>query len=56
MYHGDGDHHDEQFDGDGDPQGNNGLYQVIYVLMSFLLCSTFTCNSCFLSTCGSEVE
>jgi hypothetical protein len=28
MNHGDGDHHDEQFDGDGDPQRNNGLYQV----------------------------
>jgi hypothetical protein len=45
MNHGDGDHHDEQFD--GDPQRNNGLYQVISVLMTFLLCSTFTCDSCF---------
>jgi hypothetical protein len=42
MDHGDGDHHDVQKDGDGDPQSDNGLYQVIYVIMSFLLlCSTF---------------
>jgi hypothetical protein len=43
MDHGDGDHHDVQINGDGDPQSDNGLYQVIYVKMSFLLlCSTFT--------------
>lgn len=29
MDHGDGDHHDEQIDGDGDPLSDNGLYQVI---------------------------
>ena len=29
--HGDEDHHDEQIDGDGDPQSGNGLYQVIFV-------------------------
>jgi len=46
MDHGDGDCHDEQIDGDGD----NGLYQVISVLMSFLLCSTFICDD-VLSTC-----
>jgi len=45
--HGDGDHHDEQIDGDRDPQSDNGLYKVIYVLMSFLLCSTFICNDVF---------
>jgi len=46
MDHGDGDHHDEQIDGngDGDPQSDNGLYQVISVLMPFLLCSTFICD------------
>jgi hypothetical protein len=43
MDHGDGDHHDVQINGDGDPQSEDGLYQVIYVIMSFLLlCSTFT--------------
>ncbi|CAD6255986.1 unnamed protein product [Miscanthus lutarioriparius] len=42
MDYGDGDHHEEQFDGDGDPQRNNGLYHVISVLMSILLYSTFT--------------
>ena len=47
MDHGDGDHHDEQIHGDGYPQSDNGLYQVIYVLMSFLLCSTFICNDIF---------
>jgi len=31
----------------GDPQRNNGLYQVISVLMPFLLCSTFTCDNVF---------
>jgi len=31
MDHGDGDHHDEQMDGYGDPQIDNGLYQVIIV-------------------------
>ena len=47
MDHGDGDHHEEQFDGDGDPQRNIGLYHVIFVLMSFLLCSTFMCDNVF---------
>jgi len=47
MDHGDGDHHEEQFDGDGDPQRNIGLYHVISVLMSFLLYSTFTCDNVF---------
>ncbi|CAD6261418.1 unnamed protein product [Miscanthus lutarioriparius] len=47
MDHGDGDHHEEQFKGDGDPQRNNGLYHVISVLMPFLLCSTFTCDNVF---------
>ena len=49
MDHGDGDHHDEEIDGngDGDPQSDNGLYQVISVLMSFLLCSTFICDEVF---------
>jgi len=50
MDHGDGDRHDEQIDGDGDPQSGNGLYQVIFVLMPFLLCSTFICDD-VLSTC-----
>ena len=36
-----------EINGDGDPQRNNGLYQVISVLMSFLLCSTFTCDNVF---------
>ena len=35
MDNGDGDHHDEHIDGDGYPQSDNGLYQVIYVLMLF---------------------
>jgi len=37
-------------DGDGDPQSDNGLYQVISVLMPFLLCFTFICDD-VLSTC-----
>jgi hypothetical protein len=55
MDHGDGDHHDEQFDGDGDPQGNNGLYQVICV-NDVLTMFYFHVRFMFLSTCGSEVE
>ena len=55
MEHGDGDHHEEQFDGDGDPQRNNGLYHVISMLMPILLYSTFTCDN-VLSTCDGEVE
>ena len=47
MDHEDGDHHDEQFHGDGDPQRNNGLYQVISMLMPFLRCSIFTCDDVF---------
>jgi len=35
---GDGDHHDEQIDGDGDPKSDNGIYQVISVFMPF--CNT----------------
>lgn len=55
LDHGDGDHHDEQIVGDGDPQRHNGLYQVLSVLMPFLLCSTFTCDN-VLSTFDSEIE
>jgi len=47
MDHGDVDHHDRQIDGDGDPQSDNGLYQVISVLMPFLLCSTCICDDVF---------
>ena len=47
MDHGDGDHHDGQIHGDEDPQSANGLYRVISVLMSFLLCSTFICDDVF---------
>jgi len=42
-----GDHHDEHINGDGDPQSDNGLYQVISMLMSFLLCSTFIRDNVF---------
>jgi len=51
MDHGDGDHHDEQINGDGDTQSDNELYQVISVLMPFLLCSTFIRDD-VLSTCA----
>jgi hypothetical protein len=56
MDHGDGNYHDEQIDGDGDPQIDKGLYQVISVYMSFLLCSTFMCGNIFVYICDSEVE
>jgi hypothetical protein len=52
MDHGYGDHHDEQINGDGDPQSDNRLYQVISVLMSFLLHSTFICNDVFIYMCA----
>jgi len=47
LDHGDGDHHDEHIHGDADPQSDNGLYQVKYVFMPLLLCSTFICNDVF---------
>jgi hypothetical protein len=44
---GDGDHHDEQIDRDGDLQIFNGLCQVLSVFMPSLLCSTFICDDVF---------
>jgi len=38
--------------GGGDPQSDNGLYQVIYVLILFLLCSTFICDDVFVYMCA----
>ena len=56
MDHGDGDHHDEQFIGDGDPQSDKKAIPSHNCLMSFLSCSTFTRATMFLSTYDSEVE